>query len=124
MQARIVHGESGHTSRTIEGVFRSADHSGPYALLGRDLGGLKAWSGRRIEGKEGAVDHAGEAMQHARTAYLRRVEALCGERRVQLKTLRRQVLGLLADSAAPLTAYALIDELARLQGRGVAPPTV
>jgi Fur family zinc uptake transcriptional regulator len=54
----------------------------------------------------------------------RRVEALCGERGVQLTSLRRQVLGLVAGSAAPLTAYALIDELARLQGRSVAPPTV
>ena len=44
-----------------------------------------------------------------RGAWLRRVEALCGERNVQLTSLRRQVLGLLADSAAPLTAYALID---------------
>ena len=59
-----------------------------------------------------------------RDASLRRVEALCGERGLQLTALRRQVLGLLTDSAAPLTAYALIDELAKLQGRPVAPPTV
>ena len=59
-----------------------------------------------------------------RAAWLQRVEGLCGERGVQLTILRRQVLTLLADSAAPLTAYALIDELARLQGRQVAPPTV
>ncbi len=64
------------------------------------------------------------AADEARAAWLRRVEALCGERNVQLTALRRQVLSLLADSAAPLTAYALIDELATLQGRQVAPPTV
>jgi Fur family zinc uptake transcriptional regulator len=59
-----------------------------------------------------------------RDSRVRRVEALCGERGVQLTALRRQVMGLVAASAAPLTAYALIDELARLQGRSVAPPTV
>jgi len=59
-----------------------------------------------------------------RDSRVRRVEALCGERGVQLTALRRQVMGLVAGSAAPLTAYALIDELARLQGRPVAPPTV
>ena len=59
-----------------------------------------------------------------RAAWFRRVEALCGERGVQLTPLRRQVLGLVAGSAAPLTAYALIDGLARLQARPVAPPTV
>ncbi len=64
------------------------------------------------------------AADEARALWLRRVEALCGERNVQLTALRRQVLSLLADSAAPLTAYALIDELATLQGRQVAPPTV
>ena len=70
------------------------------------------------------MDHVREEVQDGRAAWLKRVEVLCGERGVQLTTLRRQVLGLLAGSAAPLTAYALIDELARLQGRGVAPPTV
>ena len=70
------------------------------------------------------MNHLSEGIEGGRTAWLRRVEALCGERGVQLTTLRRQVLGLLAGSAAPLTAYALIDELAQLQGRGVAPPTV
>ena len=59
-----------------------------------------------------------------RDAWLRRVEALCGERGVQLTALRRQVLGLMADNAAPMTAYALIDELGKAQDRAVAPPTV
>lgn len=72
---------------------------------------------------QGAADDPRGA-EDPRGAWLRRVEALCGERNVQLTSLRRQVLGLLADSAAPLTAYALIDELAKLQGRQVAPPTV
>jgi Fur family zinc uptake transcriptional regulator len=71
-----------------------------------------------------AQDAARGTAEDARGAWLRRVEALCGERNVQLTALRRQVLGLLADSAAPLTAYALIDGLAKLQERQVAPPTV
>ena len=70
------------------------------------------------------MNHAGDGVKNGRAAWLRRVEDLCGERGVQLTALRRQVLGLLAGSAAPLTAYALLDELAKLQGRGVAPPTV
>ncbi len=60
----------------------------------------------------------------ARQAWLRRIEALCGERGLQLTALRRQVLLLIADAAAPMTAYALIDALAEAQGRPVAPPTV
>ena len=65
-----------------------------------------------------------DAIDTERGVWLRRVEALCSERGVQLTALRRQVLGLVADSPAPLTAYALLDGLARLQGRPVAPPTV
>lgn len=60
----------------------------------------------------------------ARQAWFRRIEALCGERGLQLTALRRQVLLLIADAAAPMTAYALIDALAEAQGRPVAPPTV
>ena len=70
------------------------------------------------------MSHGHHIAGGGRDAWLRRVEALCGERGVQLTALRRRVLGLLADGAAPATAYALIDELARLQGRPVAPPTV
>ena len=70
------------------------------------------------------MSHAHDEPKAERGGWIRRVEGLCAERGVQLTTLRRQVLGLLADSAAPLTAYALIDGLARLQGRPVAPPTV
>ena len=70
------------------------------------------------------MNHVREEVQNGRAAWLKRVEDLCAERGVQLTTLRRQVLGLLAGRAAPLTAYALIDELSQLQGRGVAPPTV
>ncbi len=70
------------------------------------------------------MNHEHAEIDEGRSAWLRRVESLCVERGVQLTALRRQVLTLLADSASPLTAYALIDELARLQERQVAPPTV
>ncbi len=60
----------------------------------------------------------------AQQVWLKRVETLCGERSVQLTPLRRQVLMLIAEAEAPLTAYALIDALAQAQGRPVAPPTV
>lgn len=65
-----------------------------------------------------------DTADEGRHVWLRRVEGLCAERGVQLTALRRQVLNLMADSAAPMAAYALIDGLAKLQGRPVAPPTV
>lgn len=66
----------------------------------------------------------GVEVEGGRAAWLQRIEALCGERGVQFTALRRQVLALLADSPAPVTAYALIDDLARAQGRQIAPPTI
>ena len=77
-----------------------------------------------IHGHETAQDTGQGAADDPRGAWLRRVEALCGERGLQLTALRRQILMLIAGEGAPLTAYALIDELAKLQGRQVAPPTV
>lgn len=59
-----------------------------------------------------------------KAAWFTRVEAICGQRGLQLTALRRQVLDLLADAGHPLTAYAIIDQMARTQGRPIAPPTV
>ena len=70
------------------------------------------------------MEHDAAEVEGTREAWLKRVEALCGERGVQLTALRRQVLGLMADHTAPMTAYALIDQLGQAQGRAVAPPTV
>ena len=67
-------------------------------------------------------DVVGEAQAHQ--AWMKQVEALCGERSLQLTALRRQILLLVAAADAPVTAYALIDGLAKAQGRPVAPPTV
>jgi Fur family transcriptional regulator, zinc uptake regulator len=60
---------------------------------------------------------------HARD-WARQVEKFCAERDLQLTPLRRQVLAILAGASAPLGAYAIIEALARAQGKAVAPPTV
>jgi len=52
------------------------------------------------------------------------VEAACTRLGLQMTPLRRQVLAILAQAPAPLGAYAIIDELARVQHKAVAPPTV
>ena len=52
------------------------------------------------------------------------VEAACARKGLHLTPLRRQVLAILAESAGPLGAYAIIDQLSRLEGKPVAPPTV
>ena len=52
------------------------------------------------------------------------VESACARQGLQLTALRRQVLNILAGSAAPLGAYAIIDQLSRREGKPVAPPTV
>ncbi|WP_131196379.1 Fur family transcriptional regulator [Lichenihabitans psoromatis] len=56
--------------------------------------------------------------------WLHRVEELCGKRGLQLTALRRQVTEILARAPASLTAYEIIDELGRVQGRQIGPPTV
>jgi Fur family zinc uptake transcriptional regulator len=54
---------------------------------------------------------------------LDRAAAVCEHRGVRLTELRRHVLGLVLDSAAPTGAYELLDRL-RQTRRGAAPPTV
>jgi Fur family zinc uptake transcriptional regulator len=57
-------------------------------------------------------------------AWAAQVERACVDAGLQLTTLRRQVLDILAKAPAPLGAYAIIDEMSREQHRPVAPPTV
>ena len=52
------------------------------------------------------------------------VETVCARQGLHLTPLRRQVLTILAESSAPLGAYAIIDQLSRREGKPVAPPTV
>jgi Fur family zinc uptake transcriptional regulator len=57
-------------------------------------------------------------------AWAAKVESACASKGVQLTPLRRRVLGIFSRSAGPLGAYAIADELARLEGKPIAPPTV
>jgi Fur family zinc uptake transcriptional regulator len=57
-------------------------------------------------------------------SWMHRVEELCGKRGLQLTALRRQVTEILAKAPSSLTAYEIIDELGRVQGRPIGPPTV
>jgi Fur family zinc uptake transcriptional regulator len=56
-------------------------------------------------------------------ALLDRAAAICRRRGAQLTELRRKVLGLVLDSARPMGAYELLDQL-RAGRRTAAPPTV
>ncbi len=57
-------------------------------------------------------------------AWATQVEGACASKGLQLTSLRRRVLAILSRSPAPLGAYAIIDEMARLEGKPIAPPTV
>ncbi len=52
------------------------------------------------------------------------VETACRREGAQLTPLRRRVLDILSDRAAPLGAYAILEEMSRREGKQVAPPTV
>ena len=53
------------------------------------------------------------------------VESVCARQGLHLTPLRRrQVLTILSESSAPSGAYAIIDQLSRLEGKPIAPPTV
>ncbi len=58
------------------------------------------------------------------SAWAGQVESACAAKGLQLTALRRRVLSILSRSPAPLGAYAIIDEMARLEGKPIAPPTV
>lgn len=52
------------------------------------------------------------------------VELACLRHGFHLTPLRRRVLDIFGDSAAPLGAYAILEELSRRESKQVAPPTV
>ena len=56
-------------------------------------------------------------------AALDRASLLCDQRGTKLTALRRQVLGLILESEAPIGAYDLLDRL-RADRKAAAPPTV
>lgn len=61
---------------------------------------------------------------HCVSSALTEALELCNARGARLTPLRRQVLELIWQSHKPLGAYALMDQLAELATRRVAPPTV
>ena len=61
---------------------------------------------------------------HDAATWAARVESACLRQGAQLTPLRRRVLDIFSDSAAPLGAYAILEELSRREGKQVAPPTV
>jgi Fur family zinc uptake transcriptional regulator len=65
---------------------------------------------------------AGEFSRRTETL-LSRAGAICERRGATLTELRRQILGMILDAAAPTGAYDLLDWL-RQTRRGAAPPTV
>jgi Fur family zinc uptake transcriptional regulator len=70
------------------------------------------------------VRQGNPAEASARTAaLLDRAAALCAQRGVRLTELRRDVLGFILDSPAPVGAYDLLERLRDRRGGG-APPTV
>ncbi len=58
------------------------------------------------------------------TGWRGEVESACARQGLHLTPLRRQVLAILAESSSPLGAYAIIDQLSRLEHKPIAPPTV
>ena len=57
-------------------------------------------------------------------AWVAEVERVCAAQGLQLTAARRSVLAILGQSRAALGAYAILDTLARKEGKPVAPPTV
>src|SRR5271165_5467662 len=61
---------------------------------------------------------------HDPATWAARVELACLRQGFHLTPLRRRVLDIFGDSAAPLGAYAILEELSRREMKQVAPPTV
>ncbi|WP_428390276.1 transcriptional repressor [Lichenicoccus sp.] len=54
---------------------------------------------------------------------LQAAESICAARGTRMTNLRRQVLGLVLETATPSSAYDLLDRL-RVSHKGAAPPTI
>ncbi len=57
-------------------------------------------------------------------SWTREVQAACDRQGLQMTPLRHNVLAILAESPAPLGAYAIIEALSKREGKPIAPPTV
>jgi Fur family zinc uptake transcriptional regulator len=67
--------------------------------------------------------HAGES-RAGQAAWTAEVLEVCARRGLQMTPLRLNILAILGESAAPLGAYAIIEALAKREGKSIAPPTV
>jgi Fur family zinc uptake transcriptional regulator len=56
--------------------------------------------------------------------WIKKIEEICAAKGLQLTPLRREIVAILADLAKPVGAYEIMDHLAKVKGRAVAPPTV
>ncbi len=65
-----------------------------------------------------------EARTRDGPSWARQVAQACASKGLQLTTVRANVLQILAESEAPLGAYAIIEALSRREGKPIAPPTV
>lgn len=70
-----------------------------------------------------AKDVSDSGFSRGTEAMLTRAADMCAARGARLTELRRQVLGLILESAAPTGAYDLLERL-KLTHHGAAPPTV
>ncbi|WP_020173569.1 Fur family transcriptional regulator [Methyloferula stellata] len=61
---------------------------------------------------------------HPGKAWVKKVEELCARKSLQFTPLRREVVSILAELGKPVGAYEIMDHLAKLKGRTIAPPTV
>ena len=61
---------------------------------------------------------------HDPATWAARVELACLRQGYHLTPLRRWVLDIFTNSAAPLGAYAILEELSRRKMKQIAPPTV
>jgi Fur family transcriptional regulator, zinc uptake regulator len=62
--------------------------------------------------------------EYSAATWAAQVESACLRQGVQLTPLRRRVLDILGESAGPLGAYAILEEMSRREGKQLAPPTV
>lgn len=76
-------------------------------------------TGPQLQQKSALRQHA---KQHAKQ--IEAAKEYCAAKSVRLTKLRKQVLELLWACPQPMTAYSLIDALAKRNGRPVAPPTI
>ena len=66
----------------------------------------------------------GHARHDPAEPWTAQVEAACARKGLQMTPLRSSVLAILSESPAPLGAYAIIEALAKREGKSIAPPTV